>query len=331
MCPEHRPTDLSPAALHALTRRQFFSECGVGVGKIALASLLCREAAAATPTRAMLPAAPKFVPRAKHVIYLFMSGAPSQLDLYDNKPLLTRFDGKPVPAEIVKDQRYAFIQRDAALMASRFKFAQHGQSGAELSEMLPHLGRRRGRARNHPLDVDHAVQPCACQIFMNTGSPQLGRPAMGAWVTYGLGTEVDDLPGFIVLHSGGGASGGAHNWGCGFMPTLYQGVPFRSQGDPVLDVSNPQGHRRAPPARQHRPHQRRSTSIASRCTATRRSPRASAPTRWPTACRRARRSSWTSRRRATIPWRCTARSAASPASRTTASSRVASSSAACAL
>ena len=241
MCPEHRPTDLSPAALHALTRRQFFSECGVGVGKIALASLLCREAAAATATRAMLPAAPKFVPRAKHVIYLFMSGAPSQLDLFDNKPLLTRFDGKPVPAEIVKDQRYAFIQRDAALMASRFKFAQHGQSGAELSEMLPHLGEVADELAIIRSMWTTQFNHAPAQIFMNTGSPQLGRPAMGSWVTYGLGTEVDDLPGFIVLHSGGGASGGAHNWGCGFMPTLYQGVPFRSQGDPVLDVSNPKG------------------------------------------------------------------------------------------
>ena len=228
-------------AQRELTRRHFFHECGVGLGKIALASLLCREAGALSVPNPMPPAAPGFVPRAKHVIYLFMSGAPSQLDLFDYKPTLVKYDGKPVPAEVVKDQRYAFIQRDAALMASRFGFAKHGDSGAELSEVLPHLS---GVADEISIvrsmwstQFNHAP----AQIFMNTGSPQLGRPAMGAWVTYGLGTEVDDLPGFIVLHSGAGASGGVHNWGCGFMPTRYQGVPFRSQGDPVLDVGNPKG------------------------------------------------------------------------------------------
>lgn len=229
------------AALRGITRRHFFAECGVGVGKIALASLLCREVSALSIPNPMPPAAPHFTPRAKHVIYLFMSGAPSQLDLFDYKPTLTKFDGKPVPAEVVKDQRYAFIQRDAALMASRFKFAKHGGSGAEMSEMLPHLS-----GVSDELAIIKSVwttqfNHAPAQIFMNTGSPQLGRPAMGAWVTYGLGNEVDDLPGFIVLHSGGGASGGAHNWGCGFMPTRFQGVPFRGQGDPVLNVGNPKG------------------------------------------------------------------------------------------
>ena len=228
------------ARLQAITRRHFFAECGIGVGKIALASLLCREAVASVPNP-MPPAAPHFAPRAKRVIYLFMSGAPSQLDLFDNKPALVRYDGKPVPAEVVKDQRYAFIQRDAALMASRFKFAQHGDSGAEISEMLPHLAGVADELSFVKSVWTTQFNHAPAQIFMNTGSPQLGRPAMGAWVTYGLGSEVDDLPGFIVLHSGAGASGGAHNWGCGFMPTRYQGVPFRGQGDPVLNVSNPDG------------------------------------------------------------------------------------------
>ena len=228
-------------ALRELTRRHFFHECGVGLGKIALASLLCREAGALSVPNPMPPAAPRFVPRAKHVIYLFMSGAPSQLDLFDYKPTLVKYDGKPVPAEVVKDQRYAFIQRDAALMASRFGFAKHGDSGAELSEVLPHLSKVADEISIVRSMWSTQFNHAPAQIFMNTGSSQLGRPAMGAWVTYGLGTEVDDLPGFIVLHSGAGASGGVHNWGCGFMPTRYQGVPFRSQGDPVLDVGNPKG------------------------------------------------------------------------------------------
>src|ERR1043165_1068759 len=130
-----------------ITRRHFFGECGLGVGKIALASLLCGgsrafASAGAAPVlggNAMAPRLSHFSPKVKRVIYLFMAGAPSQLDLFDYKPALQKFDGKPVPAEVVKDQRYAFIQRDAALLAPRFKFSRHGQSGAELSEMLPHL------------------------------------------------------------------------------------------------------------------------------------------------------------------------------------------------
>lgn len=238
-----QPNRQGSEALKTLTRRHFFRECGIGVGKIALASLLCGGSRAfastgAEPAQARMP---HFMPRAKHVIYLFMSGAPSQLDLFDHKPTLARHDGQPIPEAIVKDQRYAFIQRDAALMASRFKFARHGQCGAELSEMLPHLATvvdELAIIRSvHTNQFNHAP----AQIFMNTGTPQLGRPSMGAWVTYGLGSDAEDLPGFVVLHSGGGASGGAHNWGCGFMPTVYQGVPFRSQGDPILNVANPEG------------------------------------------------------------------------------------------
>lgn len=229
--------------LKAMTRRHFFRDCGVGLGKIALASMLCggSKSLASLPSASQTPGLPHFTPRAKHVIYLFMSGAPSQLDLFDYKPVLARHDGQPIPEDIVKDQRYAFIQRDAALMGSRFAFARHGQSGAELSEVLPHLATvvdDLAIIRSvHTNQFNHAP----AQVFMNTGSPQLGRPSIGAWVTYGLGSEAEDLPGFVVLHSGGGASGGAHNWGCGFMPTVYQGVPFRSQGDPILNVNTPEG------------------------------------------------------------------------------------------
>ncbi len=220
---------------HLATRRHFFRECGVGVGKIALASLLASKAARADVT------APHFAPRAKRVIYLFMAGAPSQLDLFDPKPTLQKFDGQPVPAEVVKGQRYAFIRPDASLMASRFQFAKHGQSGAELSEMLPELAKVADDIAivrsMHTDQFNHAP----AQIFMNTGSPLPGRPSMGSWVTYGLGSEADDLPGFVVLSSAGGTSGGVANWSSGFLPSAYQGIPFRSKGDPILNVTSPKG------------------------------------------------------------------------------------------
>jgi uncharacterized protein (DUF1501 family) len=228
------------------TRRHFFRECGVGVGKIALASLLLdgqgriarSEEAYAGP---LDPRPPHFAPKAKSVIYMFMGGAPSQLDLFDAKPSLQKFDGKPVPAEVVKDQRYAFIRPDSSLMASRFAFARHGQSGAELSEMLPHLATIADDIAivksMHTDQFNHAP----AQIFVNTGSSLPGRPSMGAWLTYGLGSESRDLPGFVVLNSAAGISGGPANWSSGFLPTAYQGVPFRSKGDPILNVTTPDG------------------------------------------------------------------------------------------
>ena len=143
---------------------------------------------------------------------------------------------------MVKDQRYAFIRPDASLMSSRYKFARHGQSGAELSEMLPHLGRVADDIAivrsMHTDQFNHAP----AQIFLNTGSPLPGRPSMGSWVSYGLGSESEDLPGFVVLSSGAGLSGGAALWSSGFLPTSYQGVPFRTKGDPILNVANPPGY-----------------------------------------------------------------------------------------
>jgi len=224
-----------------VTRRFFFRECGVGVGKIALASLLAEGVARASSSDPMSPKPPHFAPKAKRVIYLFMAGAPSQLDLFDRKPELQKYDGKPVPAEVVKDQRYAFIRPDASLMGSRFAFARHGASGAELSEMLPHLtGVVDDIAIVKSVRTDQ-FNHAPAQIFLNTGSPQPGRPSMGSWVTYGLGSEADDLPGFVVLSSGSGISGGAANWSSGFLPTAYQGVVFRPKGDPILNVANPPG------------------------------------------------------------------------------------------
>ncbi len=229
----------------AITRRHFFSDCGIGVGKIALASLMASAAtrsASGDTSQAERSHPPHFAPRAKRVIYLFMAGAPSQLDLFDYKPTLARFDGKPVPAEVVKDQRYAFIRPDSKLLSPRFKFAKYGSSGAELSEMLPHLAKVADDVTfiksMHTDQFNHAP----AQVFLNTGFPQPGRPSMGSWISYGLGCETSDLPAFVVLSSGGGLSGGSANWSSGFLPTSHAGVPFRSQGDAILNVSSPQGY-----------------------------------------------------------------------------------------
>jgi len=235
--------DLS-ALRRRITRRHFFATCGVGVGKIALASLLAERALASGNAAAPNPLAPRpahFAAKAKRVIYLFMAGAPSQLDLFDYKPALAKFDGQPIPAHIVKDQRYAFIQRDAALMAPRFKFARHGRSGAQISEMMPHLAQVADELAIVKSVRTDQFNHAPAQIFLSTGSPQLGRPSMGAWVTYGLGSECDNLPGFVVLTSGSGASSGTATWGSGFMPTVFQGVPFRSKGEAILGVANPPG------------------------------------------------------------------------------------------
>lgn len=227
-----------------ITRRYFFKQCGVGLGAMALANLLNgNEVFGAVPksTNPFAPRAPHFAPKAKHVIYLFQAGGPSQLDLFDAKPSLLKYDGKPVPAEVVKGQKYAFIRPDAALFASKYKFQKHGKSGAELSEVLPHLAEVVDDVAFVKSMTTEAFNHAPGQIFMNTGSTQFGRPSMGAWVTYGLGTESQSLPGFVVLSSAGGTSGGASNWGCGFLPTVYQGVPFRRTGDPILFLTNPRG------------------------------------------------------------------------------------------
>jgi uncharacterized protein (DUF1501 family) len=227
----------------ARTRRQFFHDCGVGVGKIALASLLVDQTRRSIAAEAGSANGFESIPaKVRHVIHIFMAGAPSQLDLFDFKPELVKHDGKPVPAEIVKGQRYAFIRPDAALMSARYSFSKHGKCGAELSEMLPHLA---GVVDDiaivrsmHTSQFNHAP----AQIFLNTGSPLPGRPSMGAWVTYGLGSESSDLPGFVVLSSGTGISGGSSNWSCGFLPSTHQGVVLRSKGDPILNVSSPPGY-----------------------------------------------------------------------------------------
>ena len=227
-----------------VTRRHFFKDCGVGLGSIALASLLKQSGFAESPPQSKNPLAPKaphFAAKAKRVIYLFQAGAPSQLDLFDYKPELVKYNGKPVPQELVKGINYAFIKPDAGLYASEFKFAKHGQSGAELSEAFLHLPKVADEIAIVRSMMTEAINHAPGQIFMNTGSVQFGRPSFGAWVTYGLGSETQDLPAFVVLTSGRGTSGGAGNWGCGFLPTLYQGVPFQRTGPPILSLSNPRG------------------------------------------------------------------------------------------
>jgi hypothetical protein len=234
-----------------LARRWFLKECGLGLGSIALASLLDeRSLAAINPQSAtrnpqslnpLAPKQPHFPGKAKRVIYLFQAGAPSQLDLFDYKPELVKYNGKPVPQDLVKDMNLAFIRPDAGLYASEFNFDRHGQSGAELSEALPYLAEVVDEIAIVRSMVTDAINHAPGQIFMNTGSQQFGRPSLGAWTTYGLGSETKDLPAFVVLSSAGGTSGGASNWGCGFLPTVYQGVPFRRTGDPILSLSNPRG------------------------------------------------------------------------------------------
>jgi uncharacterized protein (DUF1501 family) len=236
--------DHSRKPMFAVARRYFLESCGVGLGKIALGGLLVSEltrAASAAETNVLAPRKPHFTAKAKAVIHLFMAGAPSQLDLFDFKPKLAEYEGKPIPPEVVGDQRYAFIRPDANCLGPRFKFAKHGQCGAELSEMLPHLAKVVDDIclvkSVHTDQFNHAP----AQIFLNTGFSQPGRPSLGSWVLYGLGAETSDLPAFVVMSTGAGISGGAANWSSGFLPTVYTGVRLRNQGDPILNVSNPPG------------------------------------------------------------------------------------------
>jgi uncharacterized protein (DUF1501 family) len=226
------------AEMTTVARRHFLRDCGYGLGKAALASLLVGEARGAD---AFAPKKPQFPAKAKAVIHLFMAGAPSQLELFDNKPALAKLEGKPLPPEVIKGQRYAFIRPEAGVLGPRFKFAKHGKSGAELSEMLPHLAKVVDDIAIlksvHTDQFNHAP----AQIFFNTGFGQPGRPSMGSWITYGLGCESKNLPAFVVMSTGGGISGGSAVWSSGFLPTTYTGVRFRNSGDPILNLSPPPG------------------------------------------------------------------------------------------
>jgi hypothetical protein len=228
-----------------IARRYFLRDCGVGVGKIAAAGLLTnslpRSVHAAAASASLAPRAPHFKPTAKAVIHLFMAGAPSQLELFTPKPELTRLEGKPLPPSIIGNQRYAFIRPDAAVMGGRFKFAKHGQSGAELSEAIPHLAQVADDLCIIRSVTTDQFNHAPAQIFFNTGFSQPGRPCLGSWAIYGLGAETQDLPSFVVMSTGSGLSGGSALWSSGFLPTLYTGTRFRSSGPPILNVQNPPG------------------------------------------------------------------------------------------
>ena len=228
-----------------IARRHFLRDCTVGLGKIALGSLLvggaARSASADARPNPLAVKPPHFAPKAKAVIHLFMAGAPSQLDLFDYKPKLAEYEGKPIPPEVIGGQRYAFIRSDAAVLGPRFKFAKHGQCGAELSEMLPHLGKVVDEIAIVKSVRTDQFNHAPAQIFFNTGFSQPGRPSLGSWVLYGLGAETSELPAFVVMSTGSGISGGAANWASGFLPSLYTGVRLRNQGDAILNVSSPAG------------------------------------------------------------------------------------------
>jgi hypothetical protein len=213
-----------------ITRRHFFGKAGFGIGSAALTSLFKPVSFAQSPAKC------------KNVIYLFMAGGPSQIDLFDYKPALTKFDGQPCPEDLIKGERFAFIKGVPKLLGSPHHFTKCGRSGAELSALLPHLSKivdDVAIVRSlHTTQFNHAP----AQIFMSTGHQIAGRPSMGAWVTYGIGTESKDLPGFVVMLSGQNQpDGGRSCWGSGFLPSDYQGVEFRRSGDPVLFLSNPEG------------------------------------------------------------------------------------------
>ncbi len=229
------------------SRRWFFKDCGVGLGTLALGSLLGPGLASAIGAPAavqdVMAAKPSaLAPKAKRVIYLFMAGAPSHLELFDYKPELAKWSGKLPPAELLKGYRAAFINPNSALLGPRFKFQRHGRSGTELSELLPNLATVADEIALVKSMHTDAFNHAPAQIFMNTGATQFGRPSFGAWTTYGLGSESSDLPSYVVFNTGrNGSSGGASNWGAGFLPSVHQGVMFRNTGDPVLYLSNPPG------------------------------------------------------------------------------------------
>jgi hypothetical protein len=239
-CSDHLYRHLSPTDV---SRRWFLKQCTTGLGSIALAQLLAeRGYAETTDADPLAPKAPQFAPKAKRVIFLFMAGAPSHLELFDYKPQLAKFDGTLPPPELLKGYRAAFINPNSKLMGSKFKFAKYGKSGIEVSELMPHMAQQVDDITIVKSMVTDAFNHAPGQLLMNTGTMQFGRPSMGAWTLYGLGSEAHDLPAFVVFSSGKkGPSGGNSCWGSGFLPTVYQGVQFRSSGDPVLYLSNPAG------------------------------------------------------------------------------------------
>jgi len=239
----------SLAQLRNVTRRHFFSDCRLGLGALGLASLVDDRVLAAKPEeldRRNNPLAIRpthFAPKATNVIYLFQAGGPSQLELFNYRSKLQELNGQVIPESFVAGKRFAFLKRDAKLLGTKRKFAKHGQCGTELSECLPHLAKIVDDITVIKSMKTDVFNHGPAKLLSNTGSPQFsGRPSMGAWLTYGIGSEASDLPGFVVLQSGPrGPRGGAPLWGSGFLPTAYQGVPFLNGREPILNLTNPPG------------------------------------------------------------------------------------------
>ena len=233
--------DSQHQALPTIARRELLQRIGTGIGSIALTSLLQQESAAAPSSGPSAPKRTHFPARAKNVIFFHMVGAPSHLDLFDNKPILRDYTGKPCPKKFLEGQRFAFLRGDLKLMGSKFKFRKHGESGIELSEKLPHLGTVADEmCMIKSMHTEHFNHGPA-QMFFQTGFSRFGRPSLGSWASYGLGSENQNLPTFVVMVTGSVAGAGNSLWGSGFLPSAHQGIEFRSSGDPVLFLSNPAG------------------------------------------------------------------------------------------
>ena len=231
-----------------VTRRHFLETSSLGLGGLALSLLMDQKAAAAGRAEAnpLAPLTPHFTPKVKNVIYLHMAGSPPHLDLFDYKPELVRRNGQDCPQEFLQGRRFAFTSGTPKLLGTPQRFSRRGRSGAWVSEALPRLGALADELTFIKSMTTDQFNHAPAELLLFTGSPQFGRPSMGSWVTYGLGSENQNLPGFIVLVSSGVfPSAGNSDWSSGFLPSVYQGVQCRSQGDPVLYVSNPRGMDRA--------------------------------------------------------------------------------------
>ena len=232
--------------LREQTRRHFFSDCRVGLGSIALANLLTgsNDAAASELQKSMLaPKETMFPARAKRVIYMFMAGGPSQLDMFDHKPMLNKLNGEPMPQSYLEGKRFAFMASShrTNLLGTKRRFRQHGECGAWFSDLLPYTASIADKLTFIKTCKTDLFNHAPAKLFMNTGSGQFGRPSLGSWLTYGLGSECSDLPGFVVLQSGPrGPRGGSVLWGSGMLPTTFQGVPLRNKGEPILNLTTPE-------------------------------------------------------------------------------------------
>lgn len=238
---------IPPSLLHdtqrSFSRRWFMKDCGLSLGSVALTSLLGGHSArASVADNPQAPKSPHFPAKAKNVIFLFMGGAPSHIDLFDQKPELIKMDGKNPPAELLKGYRSAFIRPENKLLGGKFPFKKFGKCGMEMAELLPHIGSCADDISLIRSMHTDAFNHAPAQILMSTGSQQFGRPSLGSWVSYGLGSENQNLPAFVVMSSGfKGPSGGNSNWASGFLPSVHDGVSFNSIGEPVLYLSNPKG------------------------------------------------------------------------------------------